>query len=193
MLGNFYYGLCFTISSIGIPNVSLSLRSTTTNTGEEKITSEQASTMEKNSNTPYYFEYNVKELTNESELSGIKTPNISEKIQDKYSSTHKRLEELSNLKQGWDGYGALPIEDEAIRNIERVLMVSEFSDFSKWIIFPDVDGSIYLDLKSDIKEAGINIFSNRFSYFIKDKKLAGDKNINFDVPVFIKIMKTLGK
>jgi hypothetical protein len=139
-----------------------------------------------------YAAESMAELKYDDKIRDLRNEEESVKIQDVLLSINNRIEELSKLKDGWDGYGALSIEKDAIDNIKKIAETSNPSDLKKWILFPDIDGSLYMDLKSEKKEAGINLFANKFSYFVEKNQLEGEQNIPFSVCKFIEIMNELG-
>jgi len=48
---------------------------------------------------------------------------------DRYTEARQRLESLRELKVGWDSYGALPIEPEAIRRAAKLLDTLEAAGY----------------------------------------------------------------
>ena len=58
------------------------------------------------------------------------------------SKAFARIDELSQLKEDWDGRGALPISKDVLRNIKNVLSISEGADWQNWLIAPDVNATI---------------------------------------------------
>ena len=85
-----------------------------------------------------------------------------------YSLQLLRLEELAGLKENWDDDGALPIESKTIRNVKQLIERADDSDLEKWVIFPDVNGTILLESKSG--DAVISIGNHDFSYSGKNQR-----------------------
>src|SRR5574344_783840 len=97
-----------------------------------------------------------------------------------------RLNEFEKLEKNWDGYGALPISKKAIEKMRY--FVNNFSDITildRFILFADIDTSLYLSLQYDKKVgtyAAINIYDDHLTYFIlSNGELQGDDSIPFNV------------
>lgn len=86
-----------------------------------------------------------------------------------YRHQMSRLDELASLKANWDDDGALPIEPKTIKNVHQLIERSDDSDLEKWVIFPDINGTILLEAKSG--DGTISVGTSDFSYF--SKKLRG--------------------
>ena len=85
-----------------------------------------------------------------------------------YHNQLARLEELSTLKANWDDDGALPIEPKTIKNVRRLIEMSDDEDLKKWIIFPDINGTILLEARTG--DATISVGNSDFSYSSKNLK-----------------------
>jgi len=79
------------------------------------------------------------------------------------ANAFKKIEHLATLSHNWDGYGALPISDKVIRNLQSVLSLSENEDWKDWIISPESNATLCLE--SLETEATISIGDHEFSYF----------------------------
>ena len=99
-----------------------------------------------------------------------------------------RLEQFCTLKQGWDGNNAQPVHPAVISNMRAVLRQCEEKDIKSWLIFPDADGNLYLDFKSEEIDAGIVLAESTFSYFADDKDA---KDIPFSPATFIQVMDSI--
>ena len=99
-----------------------------------------------------------------------------------------RLEQLSTLKQGWDGNNAQPVHPAVLSNMRAVLHQCNEKDMASWLLFPDVNGNLYLDLKSDNIDAGIVLAENTFSYFTDEKD---GKDIPFSPTTFIQVINSI--
>ena|SRR5574344_2786021 len=95
------------------------------------------------------------------------------------------LNEFEKLEKNWDGYGALPISKKAIEKMRY--FVNNFSDITildRFILFADIDTSLYLSLQYGKKAgtyAGINIYDNYLTYFIlSNGELEGGDKIPFN-------------
>ena len=108
------------------------------------------------------------------------------------SKAFARIDELSQLKEDWDGRGALPISKDVLYNIKNVLSISEGADWQNWLIAPDVNATICLQSKK--KRASISLGNNEYSYYalIGGKRL-GQSHINFTAESFLSIMRSLDK
>jgi hypothetical protein len=101
-----------------------------------------------------------------------------------------RLSELSTLSRGWDGNNAQPISPRTCDNMQAVLMSCNDEDIEHWVLFPDVDGRLYLDLKSDDVDAGVILSDKSFSYFAGDKD---GEDIPFAPDVFVQVLRNIKK
>lgn len=85
-------------------------------------------------------------------------------IRERIKRTLNRLEELMQLQDNWDGYGALKIEREAYENTKEALVVIAKKTSEPWNLFPNTNGTLLLTAP-DRKKASINIGNNEFSFF----------------------------
>lgn len=99
-----------------------------------------------------------------------------------------RLEQLSVLKQGWDGNNAQPVHPAVLKNMRAVLHLCKEKDISSWLLFPDVNGNLYLDLKSDHVDAGMVLAESTFSYFTDEKDA---KDIPFSPTAFLQVLDSI--
>lgn len=58
------------------------------------------------------------------------------------------------------------------------------------MLFPDINGNLYLDLKSDEVDAGIILSDKSFSYFTDDND---EKDIPFSPDIFIQVLRNINK
>jgi len=183
----------------GIPNLSFkddiamtnSVRDLLTITESIKIDNTESN---KNNNTDNNISYDqsfikMYEIMNDINHYSIQNP--SENFQTIYSKVYRRLNYLSKLDEGWDGFYAKPVNREVLIRLENLLGKMDIHDINKWAIFPDLDGNLYLDLKSTSKYAGINIYNSTFSYFVEDETLHGQDDIPFSIDELIKVMKSV--
>lgn len=102
------------------------------------------------------------------------------------------LNKISQLKENWDGYGAMPISVMAINNIRAIGKAMFNWDFSKWQITPSVNGDIYINYKGKDKMAGFLIGDELFTYFVEEKgQLSGQENCSFDARVVVGLMRDI--
>jgi hypothetical protein len=101
----------------------------------------------------------------------------------------KRLVEFSALKAGWDGYGeAIPISNVAIRNTKQVLDNCRPSYLTEWRLFPNVNGTILLE----VDNAAISIGDESFTYWFEaDGKDYGEEYVKFSVSGVVNAIKKI--
>ena len=103
---------------------------------------------------------------------------------------YERLLAVSQLKQGWDGYNALPVNRQVIDNMHVVLDNCDSAQLQGWQIFPEINGTILL--QNNIRRAGINLGDKTFSYFIiSGNTVDGDDSKSFSVSLFLNVLKKL--
>ena len=73
-----------------------------------------------------------------------------------------RLNELACLSEDWDDDGALPIEPQVIANLRLILDASTDEALSSWVLFPDINGTLLIKIKS--QQASISIGESEYSY-----------------------------
>jgi len=101
-----------------------------------------------------------------------------------------RVSFLSTLKQGWDGYNALPVSNQVIININAFLAQINNKDLMGWRMLPEINGTI--SLQNDALRAGIQIGDSLFSYFvISGNKVKGDENLPFAIPTIINVLREI--
>jgi hypothetical protein len=79
-----------------------------------------------------------------------------------YRHQLERLNELAALPSNWDDDGASPIEPQVVANIKQILELSTDTALSSWVLFPDINGTLLIKIKS--KQASISIGTSEFSY-----------------------------
>ncbi len=100
------------------------------------------------------------------------------------------LQALSKLKQGWDGYNALPVNQQVINNMGVVLNNCDNSQLQDWSVYPEINGTILL--QNHNRRAGINLGDKTFSYFIVNgNSVDGDDDKLFTVPLFLNVLNKL--
>ena len=100
------------------------------------------------------------------------------------------LQALSELKQGWDGYNALPVNQQVINNMYVVLNNCDNSLLQDWSVYPEINGTILL--QNHNRRAGINLGDKTFSYFIVNgNSVDGDDDKLFTVPLFLNVLNKL--
>ena len=72
----------------------------------------------------------------------------------------KELEELKELEENWDGYGACPISEKAIENVNRILELLKQIP----VIGPTPNGTVQLEWGDDLEmEIGDDKISGLFT------------------------------
>lgn len=80
------------------------------------------------------------------------------------SSLLDRLDGFAALKEGWNGYDALPIEKESYENAKAAIRQMPVGQAGLWNVFPNTNGTILLTAKGR-HLASISIGNTGFSYF----------------------------
>jgi hypothetical protein len=101
-----------------------------------------------------------------------------------------RVNFLTTLQQGWDGYDALPISNQVVTNMNAFLANVNEKDLAGWRALPEINGTI--SLQNDEKRAGIQVGDTAFSYFvITGNHVSGNDNIMFAIPTLLHIMREI--
>ena len=84
-------------------------------------------------------------------------------------SARSIIDELGDLEQDWDGYGALPISERARNNARRFIEILEAAplDLSAPDISPRSSGTISMEWETGDAEAYLEIGNTRFSGYVK--------------------------
>lgn len=111
-----------------------------------------------------------------------KANSVKSSLRDKMQ---KRLDELSNLADGWDGDGSCSIDRGVVDFVHRVIMIASSQSLEDWVLFPDARGYLYLDYTHGNNIAGITISNNKVAAFLKINghlaKYTYDKLVEQDV------------
>lgn len=101
-----------------------------------------------------------------------------------------RLNELANLKQDWDDDGASPIEPQVVANMRQILELSPESALSSWVLFPDINGTLLIKIKS--QQASISIGTSEFSYaYIKGGESRRSSHRPFSANAVIRLINEI--
>ena len=101
-----------------------------------------------------------------------------------------RLEQLSLLKDDWDGYGAKKISHIVLRNMRDVVLISDDEDWKNWMISPSTNGAICI--QSKLHTASISVGDNEFSFYSeKDNNEDWGDNVKFNPSVFLETMRRI--
>lgn len=103
---------------------------------------------------------------------------------DVYAKKRGRIDSFKELKDGWDGRGAIVISTNAIKNAHKIVdLYEEFElDISKWSFNPGVCGEVLIDYKGDNALSNFLIHDSEFSYFIEfnGEPIKGTANAEFN-------------
>jgi hypothetical protein len=106
------------------------------------------------------------------------------------SAAYDRLEHLGQLQNNWDGDGAKKVSYDALRNLRRVLLISDNDDWKFWMISPAPNGS--LGLQSKLHTASISVGDSEFSFYSENSEGEDwDDNIKFTPSGFLEIMRRI--
>lgn len=95
-----------------------------------------------------------------------------------YTELLESLSDFQDYEQGWDGEDAAPLDKVVVRNFKDVLQKSEDRDLRGWVLFPERNGTLFL--QNEQYNAGINIGNKDFSYYVnKDGKVIGENAKKF--------------
>lgn len=101
-----------------------------------------------------------------------------------------RVSFLSTLQQGWDGYGASPISNKVVANMNALLANIDEMDLAGWRALPEINGTI--SLQNDEKRAGIQVGDTAFSYFvISGNHVSGNDNVMFTIPTLLDVLRKI--
>lgn len=106
------------------------------------------------------------------------------------SRTFERLDHLSSLPAGWDGYDALPLSRKVVQNLKEVLLISDDDDWKYWMISPAPNGSLSLQSKRHV--ASISVGDREFSYYSSTNDgEKGESHLNFTPVALLEIMQRI--
>ena len=101
-----------------------------------------------------------------------------------------RLQELSSLRDGWDGTDSKRMKEDVVEHFKNVLFVCSDYDFKNWVLFPEAHGFLYLDFSNQGNMAGISLTGNGFSYFtIIDGKTEKGEDLPFKPESVISVLR----
>ena len=110
---------------------------------------------------------------------------------DDYQALMRRIADFQEYGQGWDDDGALPLNNEVVKNFKQVLLMSTDDELRGWTIFPAANGTLLMEYKP--LEAGINIGKDDFSYYsFAEGKMEGKNHQSFSPEAVIETMRHIG-
>lgn len=80
-----------------------------------------------------------------------------------YTELLESLSDFQDYEQGWDGEDAAPLDKTVIRHFKDILQKSNDSDLRGWVIFPERNGTLFM--QNEYYNAGINIGIKDYSYY----------------------------
>lgn len=118
--------------------------------------------------TPTYIPFSPQESS-----STLKKESTIQIVQNKRV---QRLRELSNLKQGWDGYNAHPIPRSVITRVHDILLMEELPLNAE--VIPTGRSSIQIELNLDNSNYfELEVFPKRYSVYIEKDGQEVEKDI----------------
>ena len=112
---------------------------------------------------------------------------------DVYVKKRERINSFGELKDGWDGRGAIVISTNAIKNAHEIIFLfEEFElDISKWSFNPGVNGEVLIDYRGDNALSSFYIYDRDFSYFIEhgDSYIKGNAETPFNAYEVFSLMR----
>jgi hypothetical protein len=85
----------------------------------------------------------------------------------KQQSTEELINELRDMPENWDGYGAKPMNVDVYSNIcQHQLYYGHNKGLKNWTISLNVNGSIYLEYDDGKTSSMINLGDKTYSYYI---------------------------
>lgn len=102
-----------------------------------------------------------------------------------------KLEELGQLKENWDGEGALPVSPSVMKNMKDVLLISDNEDWENWMFGPEVNATI--GLQSKLSQACVSLGAKEFSYYVrKNGERIAASHVDFSPTVFLNTLREIG-
>lgn len=102
----------------------------------------------------------------------------------------QRINNLSQLADGWDGEDSKAIDTKCIKKLQQTLDKTDDILLDGWTLFPDAHGYLYFDYTSDNCTAGITMMPDKLIYFIeKGNKLQKNDGLRFTSTNLISILK----
>ena len=123
-------------------------------------------------------------------LKSEKKSNAEKQEQKSYYDILNKFLTYSNYGEKWDGMSAVPLTEKVKANFSDVLNKIDKKYLDGLTIFPEVNGTLLID--STVKEAGICLGDNAFSYFITENdEVSGQDNIPYSAAALIDTIKII--
>ena len=95
-----------------------------------------------------------------------RSPMFLRAVNNVHFSNMNKLEQIADLEQDWNGYGAEPIAPEVIDNVKRTIAYLENKYvFVKWEMFPTARDSVQLELNLKDNYIEVEVFDDHLSLF----------------------------
>ena len=92
---------------------------------------------------------------------------MAENIENKKQTTEEIINELRDMPENWDGYGAKPMNEGVYNNIHQYqLHYGYLKGLENWTISLNVNGSLYLEYDDGKTSSMINLGNKTYSYYI---------------------------
>lgn len=119
-----------------------------------------------------------------------KADNAARKQQKDYYEILDKFLTYSKYTEKWDGENAVPLTEKVKNNFSLLLNRIDKKLLAGMTIFPEINGTLLID--STIKEAGICLGNDTFSYYITENdEVSGQDNIPFSVKKLIDTIKKI--
>ncbi|MBQ3656116.1 MAG: hypothetical protein II956_04610 [Bacteroidales bacterium] len=119
-----------------------------------------------------------------------KPDNADKQHQKDYYEILDKFLTYSKYGEKWDGENAVPLTEKVKNNFSELLNKIDKKLLSGMTIFPEINGTLLID--STIKEAGICLGNDTFSYYITENDvISGQDNIPFTVKKLIDTIKKI--
>lgn len=88
-------------------------------------------------------------------------------IIDDFDAVNREIDNLLELKENWDGQGAIPVLGEVAETAKKLVAIVGFVDCIS-DIFPNPQGSLTIEWTNRTKEKlSLEVGANSYSYFVK--------------------------
>lgn len=125
-------------------------------------------------------------------LNYVKTLTKGEAIEEQLKGDSLRLwnrtVELASLQANWDGAEAAPMEKKVVNNVQKVIKAGTASDFKDWLLFPDDNGTLLLQLRSGEACVSVGTASYSFVYKKGDDVRTGER-VRFSPSSVLKVIR----
>lgn len=104
----------------------------------------------------------------------------------------KDLEHFSTFAEDWDGEGSVPLQEASLQNFELLLPLLSARALQGIDISPENNGTLLIT--SRLREAGVNIGDNTYTYYSVDNgQVNGKSRLTFDADKVLEQIENLVK